>query len=306
MNTRDRPDTSCNVLLTFLNRPRRRARWPLKALFLGVVILLTLYPNPMLLVQHAHHWSNLGAMIDPDEPAIQPLVDAVRVRLAANPELEGDSMRVLCIVEEEVYARISYAWDWEVWGCIDYLPTAAQAIELGREDCDGRAVVAASVLRKLGHDAQLVTDGSHMWVRTNEGESMSPMPTASGRTMIQTSAAGASFDPLAIVGVQALLIDWPQNLGFGAAVFPPLRIAIIALAVLSCCWPAGVPVWRVLGTALLAAAAIAVWRWACSDPWQRSLGGAWGGIGLCFLSIAWASLPKRSGRASEQGVPANS
>lgn len=294
------------MLLSILNPPRRRFRWPLKALLLSVAILFTLYPNPQLLVQHLRNWSNLSAMIDPDEPAILPLVEAVRGRLSAVPEIGGDSTRVLRIVEEEVYGRIHYAWDWETWGCVDYLPTAAETLRLGREDCDGRAVVAASVLRKLGHDAQLVTDGSHMWVRTSAGASMAPVSTASGRTMIQTSTAGASFDPLAIVGAHAIVVDWPQNVAFGAAVFPPLRLAIIAAAILLCCWPAGVPAWRVVGTAMLVALAIMVWRSACSDPWQRSLGGAWGGIALGFLAIALASLPIRQGNFAEEGVPANS
>lgn len=294
--------------LSLLNPRHRRTRWPVKSAFAGVVLLLVLYPNPLILVKHVRHWSDLGAMVTPDEPSLLPLVTEVERRLAERADSIRDPRQALRVVEEVVYERILYAWDWETWGCADYLPTAAETIERGHEDCDGRAVVAASILRRLGFEARLVTDGSHMWVRTSAGQAMSPMQTASGRTLVEASAGGTTFDPFAIIGVRAALIDWPKNFAFGAAVFPPIRVAVIGIAILLCWWPAR-PSWRRIAlSGMLAAGALLIWRAACSDPWDNSLLGAWTGIASGLLGIVAAAAAPCASRGTSQpdeGDPAN-
>ncbi len=277
-------------MLRLLNPNRRRLRWPLKLAFLAAVIVFTLYPDPRLLVRHVRHWSDVNSMIEPEEPAILPLVAEVNRRLAGEPEAWNNPPRVLKMVQDVVCTAIPYAWDWENWGCMDYLPTAAEVIRRGEEDCDGRAVVAASVLRKLGYESSLITDGSHVWVRTSVGETMSPVITSSGRTLVTTSSSGkASFDPLALVGVKALLVDWPKNFAYGAAVFPLARMAIIAAAVLFCLFPPKPAVWKASAALLAAACALFTWRTLCSDPWNNSLGGAWAGLAFSMSAavLAW-------------------
>ncbi len=278
------------MLIRTLNPPRRRFRWPLKVTFLGLAILFTLYPNPLLLIRHVRHWSDIAAMIEPDAPAILPLVAEVNRRLAGEPEAWNDAPRVLKLVQDVVCARITYAWDWDNWGCVDYLPTVAETIRRGREDCDGRAVVAASILRRLGFESSLVTDGSHVWVRTSVGETMSPVLTSSGRTLITTNKDGkATFDPFALLGGKALLIDWPKNVAYGAAVFPLARMAIIAAAGLLCLFPIRPSTIKAAAALLAAAGALFIWRMFCSDPWNNSLAGAWAGLAmsLCSAVLAW-------------------
>lgn len=290
------------MLIRTLNPPRRRFRWPLKATFLGLVVLFTLYPNPLLLARHVRHWSDIAAMIEPDEPALLPMLAEVNRRLAGEPEAWNDPPRVLEVVQHVVCSQIDYAWDWENWGCVDYLPTVAETIHRGREDCDGRAVVAASILQRLGFESSLITDGSHVWVRTSAGETMSPVPTSSGRTLVTTNAAGKSaFDPFALLGGHALLIDWPKNLAYGAAVFPATRLAIIVAAVLLCLLPPRPSVFKVVAAIFAAAGALIAWRMLCSDPWNNSLGGAWAGLAMSLLSVvlAWG----RRGAPPEHSRP---
>jgi hypothetical protein len=292
------------VLLRLLNPARRRCRWPIKAAFLGAVFLLVLYPDPRLLLRHARHWSNLSAMIEPDEPALQPIVAHVESVLVGEPGLRDDPREVLRAVERVVYNRIGYEWDWVTWGCADYLPTVAETIAKGREDCDGRAVVAASALRKLGYEAHLVTDGSHLWVRTTEGEAMAPMATASGRTLVSTTSRGTSLDPFAVLGASALLIDWPKNIAYGVAVFPVGRTAICAAAVWLVLLPRRPrPGAAVLGAALFAAA-LWTWRAACWDPWDNSLAGAWAGLGLAAAG-AFAAGRRRPHEVAHAGTSPN-
>jgi hypothetical protein len=297
------------VLIRSLNPAQRRFRWPLKVTFLGLVVLFTLYPNPVLLTRHVRHWSDIAAMIEPDEPALLPMLAEVNRRLACEPEAWNDPPRVLEVVQDVVCSQIDYAWDWENWGCVDYLPTVAETIRRGREDCDGRAVVAASILQRLGFESSLITDGSHVWVRTSAGETMSPVPTMSGRTLVTTNSAGESaFDPFALLGGHALLVDWPKNFAYGAAVFPVARLAIIVAAMLLCLFPPRPSVVRAAASLVAAAGALLTWRTLCSDPWNNSLAGAWAGMALSASSaaLAWGGqrgFPTRRLPGCEEEIP---
>ncbi|MBX3406733.1 MAG: hypothetical protein KF869_08210 [Phycisphaeraceae bacterium] len=292
------------MLLRLLNPARRRYRWPIKIAFLAAVLLLTCYPDPRLLVRHIRHWSDLSAMIEPDEPALGPIVGHVEFALACVPGSRDDPREALRIVEQVVYQHILYEWDWVTWGCADYLPTVAETIDKGREDCDGRAVVAASVLRRLGYEAHLVTDGSHLWVRTREGEAMAPMTTASGRTLISTSGEGTRVDPLAIFGAGGLLVDWPKNIAYGVAVFPIGRTAICAAAVLLVLLPRRPRVRWALVAASMFAGALWMWRAACWDPWDNSLWGAWAGLGLAASGV-WVAARSGCGMRDCAGTSPN-
>lgn len=159
--------------LLALNTLHWYLRIPVKWAVLGLAVLLVCYPNPSLLIRHLRHISNPNAMIEPDAPALQPLVD----ELSAGLEGNLSAREVLKRVELLVYETIPYEWDWNTWGAADYLPTVAEVIAMGKEDCDGRAVLAASLLRRLGFRAWLVSDFAHLWVATDVGETMAPGKT---------------------------------------------------------------------------------------------------------------------------------
>lgn len=235
-----------------LNRLPRRWRWPLKWLVLAITGFLVSYPDPRVFARHVSRWLNPSALIQPDSPRLEPLLDGLRahremrhrmfeqareafskagnaplVELAgpplalARPETETPQ-RLLRLVEQYVYERIPYAFDWETWGVSDYLPTLDEVLDQGREDCDGRAVVAASLLARLGFKPELVADFAHVWVKTEHGDTMSPG---------EHTAVRATDE-----GVQ---VDWGWRLvsttlaatGYGLAVFP-LERQLIVLAVL--------------------------------------------------------------------------
>ncbi|MGB2987380.1 MAG: transglutaminase domain-containing protein [Phycisphaerae bacterium] len=200
-----------NRLLS-LNRLRWYARLPIKWIVFGLTVLAVCFPYPHRLVRHVQHWRDPNALIEPDAPAIQPFVEELRHRLTddlAPPE-------ALKRVEQFVYEKVPYEWDWNTWGTADYLPTVTETIEMGKEDCDGRAVVAASLLRNFGFEAQLVTDFAHVWVMTDQGETMGPgkkkAVVATERGLrVNTDALG----------------ELPKALVHGVAVFPLLRELII-------------------------------------------------------------------------------
>jgi hypothetical protein len=88
-----------------------------------------------------------------------------------------------------------------------------------REDCDGRAVIAASLMRRLGYNAKLVTDLRHVWVSTPHGEWMGP----GGKKTVVSTPRGNRVDYASMVS------NVPVSLSFGVAVFPLAREMIILL-----------------------------------------------------------------------------
>lgn len=195
-----------------LNHARRLIRWPVKCAILGVTILMVCFPNPSRLVTHIRHWQDPNALIEPNAPAMAPMIEALRPQIVAAKQPQ-DALR---IVERFVYSHIRYDWDWNTWGSADYLPTVTEVIEQGREDCDGQAVLAASLLRNFGFKTELVANFAHMWVRTDQGEAMSP---GKNRAVVATKE-GPKFS---LRG----LIELPKATAFGIAVFPLFRELVV-------------------------------------------------------------------------------
>ncbi len=156
--------------LLVLNKLSWPLRIPVKWAVMGVTFLVVCFPHPTQLVRHIDHWRHAEALIEPDAVALEPLVTELRPLVAENQSPK----KVLQTVQRFVCKKIKYAWDWDTWGNADYMPTVTEAVEQGQEDCDGRAVVAASLLRRLGYNAHLVTDFAHVWVKTDRGETMGP------------------------------------------------------------------------------------------------------------------------------------
>ena len=203
-------------LFSALNRLPFFTRWPLKGGILVATVFFVCFPNVAQFVRHVQRWRNPNALVEPDAAALAPLAAELRERLSPD-QSPADALRV---VQALVYEKIEYEWDWVNWGNVDYIPTVTEAILKGREDCDGQAVVAASLLRRLGYQADLVTDFSHVWVRTEYGDTMSP----GTQTAIVAQDGGLSIQPDA-------LLQLPGALGFGLSVFYLDRELVIVLAI---------------------------------------------------------------------------
>ncbi len=203
--------------LSALQVQRWFVRVPAKTAVFAVVVFFTLYPHPALLGRHVRHARSTQALTDPAGPAAL----AVREQFDRYARQHGldlsDPAALRKAVEAFVYARVAYAWDWDTWGVADYLPSLAEVLEKGREDCDGRAVMAAALLRTFGTQARLVADPRHVWVRTPDGDLMNPL----GPPAFQAGPEGVQIRWRALLN--------PAPMAFGVAVFPWARELIILL-----------------------------------------------------------------------------
>lgn len=258
-------------------------RWPVKCAVVGVVAFGIYFPNPLLFLRHVDHWRNPNAMIDPELPALQPLIHELHATL--DPELPPG--KVLARVQKFVETKIEYAWDWETWGAADYLPTLAEVLAMGREDCDGRAVVAASLLNAppLSYEAELVTDFTHVWVKTNKGETMGPPKDR--RKSVEGTKDGLRIHWSTIANV-------PKALAYGVAVFPWQREVVLILAVWLMTLGRGWGVLRAVVVLGLLAGGLWCLRLGGSSPYDPSVWLQWVAV-LHFLvavAVTVAGIPK--------------
>jgi hypothetical protein len=262
-------------------------RWLIKVLAVAIVVFFVLYPRPSLLVRDIHHVRNLNALVQPNDPALAPWAEELAARIpphATPAELHHT-------VEQFVYDKVPYAFDWQTWGVVDYTPTVDEIIAKGREDCDGRAVIAASLLRHYDPTAVLATDFMHMWVNTSSGPLMHPSGPA---------ALVATKEGYRINWRNALDITHPA---IGMALYPFGRELIIFVAVW---WALCDPRMRarsLLLAALLALNGVLMIRLAASNPWQPVRWGVWLGFAQIAFAIVWAARSahaamRRSTRAS--------
>jgi len=146
----------------------RHWRWSAKALLFLMTLGAVLYPHPVYLTRQLRHLSDTEALIQPHLPFIAELNQQIDATLPAG----APPGQVFRAVERFVYQAVPYAYDWEVWSNVDYWPTAAEVWEKRREDCDGRAVLCASLLRARGFEhVRIVGNIHHVWVEA-EGKGL--------------------------------------------------------------------------------------------------------------------------------------
>ena len=248
-------------------------RWAIKTAVFGVVLVLVLFPDVRLLVRQIGRMGQLDAMVDANAPGLAE----IQLKLDGVWEEEASPREKLRIVQSFVEALIPYDWDWNTWWVVDYLPTVEEVLVKGREDCDGRAVLAASLLRGRGYDAKLVGNTLHMWVSTEHGETMRP----AGRKAVESTPEGVRIH-------WGALRDTPRHLAFGIAVFPLVRELVVVAALWVLLVRPGLR-WRyAVAGGFLMVSAVGIWRVMARDPWAINAWGCWlglivaaGGIVLC-------------------------
>lgn len=205
----------------------RRARWPIKWTILLVVTFFVLYPNPVLFVRHLQHLRRVHALSDPDQPVLAELGRRFDAHILEHGGDPANPKHQISSVQDFVNSAVPYGYDWEVWGVADYLPTLAEVLERGREDCDGRALVATALLRARQIDAKVVGDPRHLWVRAEVTQEVD-----GEQAVTTTETMGPLGEAAFIASARGLRIRWPRlldlgPLAVGVSLFPFERELII-------------------------------------------------------------------------------
>lgn len=194
----------------------------IKLVIFGAVSWVVCYPNPVLFFKQLYRYFNVESLIQPNFTGIDEINREIDEMLPpeATREHEMDT------VQKYVYDHIRYLYDWTNWGNIDYWPPAEQVWERKKEDCDGRAVLAVSILRSRGFtSARIVGNIRHIWVSVDRDELMGPDKEKTFRVEEgKTKVALPSF-----------FLLWDSLVG-QIAKFPPIRNLILLFTVLLLCY----------------------------------------------------------------------
>ncbi len=137
-----------------------------------VTLFFVLNPHPVLFMKQLPRYADMESLIQTDFQGLETINRDIDAMLPPG----ADQKQELAVVQKYVYQHIRYTYDWDNWGNIDFWPTAEQVWERRQEDCDGQAVLAASILRSRGFSsATLVGNIQHIWVQLDQQDLMSPM-----------------------------------------------------------------------------------------------------------------------------------
>jgi hypothetical protein len=156
--------------------------------------LLVLYPNPLMLYVSAQRaWS--------------PPVDPQAVRHLAE-KLPDQPRAIEAAVNTTL---VPYAVPWEIQGVPWYFPSAAEVLESGRGDCQGRAVVLASILQAKGISYRFVGSFDHLWI-DYPGKHATVLENPSAAVVMQQPDRSYHFK-------WPQLVDWRQSWDIERAYF---------------------------------------------------------------------------------------
>lgn len=171
----------------------------------AVWFVVVLYPDPSVII---------GSVRQTVHPNIDPnAVRALAARLPNNPR----------VIEAAVLNKIvPYAHDWQWSGVPWYFPTTAQVLQAGRGNCQGRAIVLASILKAKGIPFQLRMSLDHIWVQY-PGKHANALEN--NNLLFAVSRRGH------------FVLQWPKNFHLGAEIdaqigqywtpMPPLRKVLL-------------------------------------------------------------------------------
>lgn len=276
----------------------RRAwlRWPTKILILLLVITLTLYPRLDYLPIWIKRLQNMSSVLDPNHPGLAPFEADARAKL--KPEM--GPAQALGVVEEVVLRRVPYDWDWNTWGVVDYLPTVDEVLKMGREDCDGRAVVAASLLRRMGYEAELVSDVLHVWVDTPAGQTMNP--TSAEKTIVSTpTGTKVNITP-------GVIRNLGRGMTYGVGAFPLGREVILTAAIALLTMQPRSSVWRRIAGCLMLWIALMLLRQAGIEAAMRGrpddVVQSWSGWAMALAGLLTLAVRAGAGPRDFAAAPA--
>jgi hypothetical protein len=159
------------IAWTWLAQKKWAGRSIIKFGLFALLFLVITMPNPWLTVKQVVAYMDIEALLDPNFPEMKEINSAINVRLPQHSTFNEEYQTIV----KFVYDSIRYEFDWDNWRNSEYWPSAKQVWQRKREDCDGQAILAASIFRSRGYsDATVVASLRHLWIRVGNHELMGP------------------------------------------------------------------------------------------------------------------------------------
>lgn len=156
---------------------------------LGLCVLLC-FPAFWLLPEQVHRRvTRETSLLTPDAPAVQ---QAVTEFLAETPDFASQPLAdQLAAVKAWVMREVVWELDFVLYSVAAHVGTPTEALTLGSDDCQGQAVVMASMLLALGFPhVWAVESPFHWWVLVRD-PALGPLPAGWERSIEAHRAAGA-------------------------------------------------------------------------------------------------------------------
>jgi len=147
-----------------------------KKLLLGVLITNFLLffggsINPLVLNEQLHRRIDPSSLLEPDSPQIsvvntkfEKVLLFAKNRTEIPDNVESPRIYEIKLIEAFVWSHVKYKSDFIQYLAVDHLATTSEVLDSKRDDCDGRAILAGSLLLHRGYDAWVFVSWTHWWV----------------------------------------------------------------------------------------------------------------------------------------------
>lgn len=200
--------------LAIITRPLDLGKWLFRVAILGL-LLCTAYVDTIPAAQTQDRAFLQQNLIKPDSAPVQLIADEFRTQYQA-----GMIDEIPYHVEQFINQRLMYRQE-----AVDLHMSPVETLRYMEEDCDGWAILTASILENLGFPAEIKVNQHHAWVETNAMMScrlLSPQRTVlyafnkDGYTAFNITETIIEFIRKMYTGpifMSFLLIYWPKKFG---------------------------------------------------------------------------------------------
>lgn len=128
--------------------------------------------NPLTAGEQFRRRTQLTSLLNPKNPDVRALNDDFEQFLQESEQIVKTRNQFSSLEEYEVnmaeiftYLRVKHKPDTMQYLTIDHLPTVSEVMKTGVDDCDGRAILAVTLLLSRGYDAWVLANPWHYWVK---------------------------------------------------------------------------------------------------------------------------------------------
>jgi predicted transglutaminase-like cysteine proteinase len=180
--------------------------------------------NPLYWPQQIYRHLDRGSLITPNAQCIIDLNNefigsGFYNATSYNRSTIQGQLNELSDIQSFINVKIPYVLDSIQYGVLDHVPTPAEVLATGRDDCDGMAVVTVSLLVNRGFEAYVAESDMHWWSLVRiYGEELNSSVYGRTYTVVYLNWWEGIGEPYVIfnqntvVFPQPLILSWAQQM----------------------------------------------------------------------------------------------